>query len=90
MVSQQVLVQVTAGRELLRAQEAGELYLLDLPLLHLGMVELDMTGHLTHVLTNEHAVFTQLAPHPPEQTNMKTEIKIFVSFNFHSTGPSFS
>ena len=69
-MSAQMLVQLTAGREVLRAEEAGELYLLDLPLLHLGMVELDMTRHLTHVLTNEHAVFTQLTPHPPEQIDM--------------------
>ena len=69
-MSQKVLVQLPAGRELFAAQETGELYLLDLPLLHLGMVKLDMTGHLTHILTNEHAVFTQLTPHPPEQINV--------------------
>ena len=73
-MSDQMLVQLTAGREVLRAEEAGELYLLDLPLLHLGMVELDMTRHLTDVLTNEHAVFTQLTPHPPEQTTDKHQL----------------
>ena len=66
MVSQQMLVQLPTCREVLRAEETGELNLLDLPLLHLGMVKLDMAGDLTHVLTNEHAVFTQLAPHPPD------------------------
>ena len=70
MMGQQVLVQLTAGREVLRAQETGELDLLDLPLLHIGMVKLDVIGDLTHILTNEHAVLTQLTSHPPEQVNM--------------------
>ena len=52
------------------AQETGELDLLDLPLLHIGMVKLDVIGDLTHILTNEHAVLTQLTSHPPEQVNM--------------------
>ena len=65
-----MLVQVTAGWKVLAAEEAGELNLLDLSLLHLGMVKLNMTRHLTHLLTDEHAVFTQLTPHPPEQINM--------------------
>ena len=69
MISQQMLVQVTAGWKELAAKEAGELYLLDLPLLHLGMVELGVIGHLTHILANEHAVLAQLTSHPPEQTN---------------------
>ena len=69
MVSQKMLVQLTAGRELFAAEEAGELNLLDLPLLHIGVVELDVIGHLTHVLTNEHAVLTQLTSHSPEQIN---------------------
>ena len=65
-----MLVQVSAVLEVLAAEEAGELYILDLPLLHPSMVELNMTRHLTHILTDEHAVFTQLTPHPPEQINM--------------------
>ena len=70
MISQQMLVQVTAGWKELAAEEAGELYLLDLPLLHIGMVKLDVIGDLTHILTDEHAVLTQLTSHPPEQINM--------------------
>ena len=70
MVSQQMLVQLPACRKVLRAEETGELNLLDLPLLHLGVVKLDMASDLTHVLTNEHAVLTQLTPHPPEQIKM--------------------
>ena len=61
---------MTAVFEVLAAEEAGELYILDLSLLHLSMVELNMTCHLTHILTDEHAVFTQLTPHPPEQINI--------------------
>ena len=68
-MGEKMLVQLPAGRELFTAQETGELYLLDLPLLHLGMVELGVIGHLTHILANEHAVLAQLTSHPPEQTN---------------------
>ena len=68
-MSEKMLVQLPAGRELFAAEETGELYLLDLPLLHLGMVELGVIGHLTHILANEHAVLAQLTSHPPEQTN---------------------
>ena len=70
MMGQKMLVQLTTCREVFAAEEAGELNLLDLPLLHIGVVELDVIGHLTHVLTNEHAVLTQLTSHPPEKINM--------------------
>ena len=66
---EEVLVQLTTGGEVLTAEETGELDLLDLSLLHLAVVQLDMTGHLSHLLTDEHAVLTQLAPHPPGQIN---------------------
>ena len=67
---EEVLVQLTTGGEVLTAEETGELDLLDLSLLHLAVVQLDMTRHLSHLLTDEHAVLTQLAPHPPEQMNV--------------------
>ena len=67
---EEVLVQLTTGGEVLTAEETGELDLLDHSLLHLAVVQLDMTGHLSHLLTDEHAVLTQLAPHPPGQMNV--------------------
>ena len=67
---EEVLVQLTTGGEVLTAEETGELDLLDLSLLHLAVVQLDMTGHLSHLLTDEDAVLTQLAPHPPGQMNV--------------------
>ena len=67
MMSEEMLVQLTACREMFAAQETGELDLLDLPLLHIGMVKLDVIGDLTHILTDEHAVLTQLTSHSPEQ-----------------------
>ena len=69
MMSQKMLVQLPTSRKVFAAEETGELNLLDLPLLHIGVVELDVVGHLTNVLTNEHAVLTQLTSHPPGQKN---------------------